>query len=218
MSDIAEIVKSRIQENLLTTSDVVDILNVSRERIRQMINDKILPAKYIFNQNSNRKQYIFDKVVLEEYVKDGFVKWFEPEDTHLLSISEINNILQCPKRWVYDMTRNGSLIPEVVAGQNGQLMCLYNLIEVQKAWSERGVRGSNKGYRKSTLKLLHKIKMLHEQGFNDSEIARELNKKQPLISKLRKEAGLVSLCRRGRPRTASAKVEHLNPVLKDVPF
>ena len=65
---------------------------------------------------------------------------------------------------------------------------------------------------------MHDIRRLHGEGFNDSEIARKLYKKQPLIAKLRKEDGLVSLCRRGRPRTAKCKLEHLNPVLPDIPF
>jgi predicted XRE-type DNA-binding protein len=217
MSNIYQIVKSKIHENLLTSPDVADILNVSRERIRQLINSKVLPTKYIFNKNSIRKQYIFNKNTIEEYVKNGKVDWYEPEEIDLLSIPELNNILHCPKRWVYDTTRQGKLIPEMVIGKNNRMIFLYDMISVQEVFMNKGSRGAEKGQRNSTIKLINDIKKLHQQGLNDSQIANKLEKKQPFISKLRKEAGLESLCSRGRPRFATDKII-VNPIMKEIPF
>jgi hypothetical protein len=198
MSEILEIVKPYIDDNLLTTSDIVDILNVSRERVRQLIVNKILPPKYILNQNLNKKQYIFEKKVIEEYVTVGKVEWTEHENTDLLSITEINNLLQCPEKWVYEATKNGRLKPSLVAGKNNSLICLYSIEDVQLAWVNK--EKDNKVVRESTVKVIENIKKLYEDGFSDSDIARLLDKKQPFIFRLRKGAGLVSLHKKGRPK------------------
>jgi hypothetical protein len=205
MNNISKIVKSKISQDLLTTADVADILKVSRERVRQLIVQKILPPKYIFNQNLKRKQYIFDKVVIENYIKNKFVKWEDSENTNFLTIVELKNILECSSRWIYNMTRRGKLIPAIVAGYNNNLICLYDLVDVQRLWLNKTKKGSRKGYRKNTVMLLQQIKTLYTEGLNDCEIAEKLNKKQPFIAKLRKEIGLVSLYKKGRPRNNSIK-------------
>jgi len=215
MSDIFEIIKSKVYENLLTSPDVADILNISRERIRQLINSKVIPTKYIFNKNSIRKQYIFERATIEEYIKNGKVDWYEPEEIDLLSIPELNNILHCPKRWVYDTTRQGKLTPSMVIGKNNRMIFLYDMLSVQEVFMNKGSRGAEKGYKKSTIKLINDIKGLHQNGLNDSQIADRLGKKQPFISKLRKEAGLESICSRGRPRKATDKII-VNPIIKDM--
>ena len=205
------------QENLLTSADVSDILNVSNERVRQLVNGKILPPKYIFNKNSIRKQYIFNKETVEEYVKNGKVDWSEIEELDLLSIPEINNFLDCPNRWVYDMTRSGQLTPSMVIGGTSRKVYLYDIMSIQMAFMNKNKRGSEKGYKKSTIKLINDIKNLHKEGLNDSEIANKLDKKQPFIARLRKEAGLESHCSRGRPR-AAANMVVVNPTMEDIPF
>lgn len=198
--DINKIIQSKTKDNLLTSSDVSDILKLSRERIRQLINDKILPTKYIFNKNSKRRQYVFEKSTIEEFVKNGKVDWYETEEMNLLSIPEINSLLDCPMGWVYDMTREGNLEPSMVVGAVNRRIFLYDIMSVQIAYMNKGKRGSEKGYKKSTLELIENIKELHKEGLNDSEIAKKLDKKQPFIAKLRKDIGLDSNGSRGRPK------------------
>jgi hypothetical protein len=198
--DINKIIQSKTKENLLTSSDVGDMLNLSRERIRQLINDKVLPIKYIFNKNSKRRQYIFEKTTVEEFVKNGKVDWYETEDINLLSIPEINTLLDCPTNWAYDMTREGKLEPSIVIGSVNRRIFLYDIMSVQIAYMNKSKRGSEKGYKKSTLELIENIKALHKTGLNDSEIAKKLDKKQPFIAKLRKDIGLDSHGSRGRPK------------------
>jgi len=203
--DINKIIQSKTKDNLLTSSDVSNMLNLSRERIRQLINDKILPTKYIFNKNSKRRQYIFEKATVEEFVKNGKVDWYETEDINLLSIPEINSLLDCSIHWVYDMTREGKLEPSIVIGSVNRRIFLYDIINVQVAYMNRCKRGSKKGYKKSTLELIENIKELHKMGLNDSEIAKRLDKKQPFIAKLRKDIGLDSHGSRGRPKKYTVK-------------
>lgn len=203
--DINKIIQSKTKDNLLTSSDVGDMLNLSRERIRQLINDKILPTKYIFNKNSKRKQYVFDKDTVEEFIKNGKVDWYETEDMNLLSIPEINSLLDCPTGWVYDMTREGKLEPSIVIGSVNRRIFLYDIMNVQVAYMNKSKRGSEKGYKKFTLELIENIKELHKTGLNDSEIAKRLDKKQPFIAKLRKDIGLDSHGSRGRPKKYTIK-------------
>jgi len=205
------------QDNLLTSSDVSDILKVSRERVRQLVNEKVLPPKYIFNKNSKRKQHVFDKETVEEYLKKGKVDWIETEELDLLSIPEINNFLDCSNRWIYDMTRSGQLTPSMIVGGTNRKVYLYDIMSVLTAFINKNKRGSEKGHKKNTLKLISDIKSLHKEGLNDSEIANKLDKKQPFIAKLRKEMGLVSNCSRGRPRAATNKTI-VNPTDKEIPF
>jgi len=209
MSEIFEIVKSFIDDNLITTSDVVDILKVSRERVRQLISNRVLPPKFILNQNLNKKQYIFEKNVVEEYLITGKVAWYEHENTDLLSIAEITNLLECPERWVYESTISGRLKPSLVAGQNNSLICLYSIENVQLAWFNRDKE--NKVARESTVKVIESVKKLHQDGFSDSDIARILEKKQPFIFRLRKSAGLVTLYKKGRPkRNSNAMMQNIS--------
>ena len=192
-----------ISYNLLISSQVASILGVTRQRVQQMVVEKILPPKYVFNKSSNHKSYLFDKgTVLKYSMKEmrKSVVWKKPSSTTLMSIPEIINFLQCPETWVYDITRRGSLKPDIVAGEQGKrLLCLYERKNVLKAWKGRIPQGGITGPRKSTVNLIKKIVRLNVEGLSDSEIARRLGCKQPRIAKLRKESGLESACKRGRP-------------------
>lgn len=139
--------KVEIQEILFSSADVSNMLNLSSERIRQLIKEKALPPKYIFNKNSMRKQYIFEKSTVEEYIKNGKVDWYDSQEMNLLSIPEINNFLNCPTRWVHDSTREGKLTPSMVIGNTSRKIYLYDIESVQIAFMNRSSRGSEKGYK-----------------------------------------------------------------------
>jgi len=192
-----------ISRDLLICSQVANMLGVTRQRVQQMVVDKILPPKYVFNKSSHRKLYLFDRVTVLQYSNDELRKnivWRKPENTTLMSIPDIINFLQCPNMWVYDITRRGGFKPDLVAGDEGKrLLCLYEKKKVLRAWQKRLPQGGLTGPRRSTISMVKKIVKLNAQGFSDSEIARQLGCKQPRVAKLRKEAGLTSVCKRGRP-------------------
>lgn len=190
-----------ISDDLLISSQVANILGVTRQRVRQMVSDKVIPPKYIFNRLSHRKLYLFDKADVLAYKNTRKkVQWRVPERTSLLSVPDITVLLGCPNTWVYDLFRRGKLVPDLVAGEPGKkLLYLYEKKKILKIWDDKLGKGHGTGYRSKTVDLIKKITKLNAQGLSDSEIARRLDCKQPLISKLRKAAGLSSVCKRGRP-------------------
>jgi predicted XRE-type DNA-binding protein len=192
-----------INDDLLISSQVANMLGVTRQRVHQMVVDRVLPPKYIFNRLSHRKLYLFDRAIVLQYSNKELrkrIEWRDPEGTTLMSVPDIIVLLECPKTWVYDMARRGNLKPDLVAGEEGKkLLYLYERKKIQKAWRKRSAQGGATGHRRSTVNMIKKIARLNAEGLSDSEIARQLGCKQPRVSKLRKEAGLISVCKRGRP-------------------
>ena len=192
-----------ISSDLLISSQVANMLGVTRQRVHQLVGDSVLPPKYVFNRSSHHKLYLFDKAIVLQYSNEEIrkdIEWRYPENTTLMSVPDIVSFLDCPKTWVYDMARRGGLKPDLVAGEEGnKLLYLYERKKIVKAWGKRSVKGGATGHRRSTVNMIKKIAKLNAEGKSDSEIARLLGCKQPRVSKLRKEAGLTSACKRGRP-------------------
>jgi hypothetical protein len=191
---------------LVRSCEVAKILGVSREYVRQMVLNKILPPRYLFNANSWRKIYIFDRKLVERF-KDPRqrrdIKWKDPEKCDWMTAIELSKILKCNPDWIYNATKKGFVSPEIVILSSKQQFRLYDKKKVEIALAQnREKRTGRKGHSQKTLKLMGKIKSLHAKGLNDSHIAVKTNSTQPFISKLRKELGLIS-----NARMASAKRE-----------
>lgn len=185
---------------LVTTSDVAKLLGISRQRVQQLVVEKLLPPRYVFNRNSDRKIYLFDKKTVEYFLDENGrkeVKWKEPENSEYLSIPEVSDAVGCSQMWVYDTMRQGRLKPDVTIEGEGRAVCLFLKESVQQVWEKGSVK---LGYRDSTLDLIEKIKTAYEAGMNDSQIAKFLDIKQPYVARLRKEIGLPPQAKRGRPR------------------
>jgi hypothetical protein len=195
--------------NLIRSCEAAKILGVSREYVRQMVVAKILPPKYLFNANSWRKIYIFDKNMIERF-KDRKerknIKWKEPEKSPWMTAIEVSKTLKCSADWIYHATKRGFLQPELVIASNKQLFRLYDKKKVEEAIIKSAeMRNTRRGHSPKTLLLMEKIKQLHDNGFNDSEIAIKTKSTQPFISKLRKELGLESNARRFHRRRSGKK-------------
>lgn len=197
--------KHEINRNLLTSLDVSRVLGISRQRVQQLVVESILPPKYVFNKGSQRKFYLFDRETVTRFSNKETrrsIKWQEPEESDLLSVSDVVEHLNCPRIWVYEMTKNGHLKPDLVAGANGKrLVYLYSKELAEKAWNTRRERATGpRGHRGKTLELMDKIRERHAKKKNDCSIAKELGVSQPLITRLRTEMGLKRVVSRGKPK------------------
>ena len=189
---------------LVRSCEAAKILGVSREYVRQMVINKILPPRYLFNANSWRKIYIFDRKLVERFndpKQRHAIKWKEPEKCNWMTAVELSKALKCNADWIYNATKKGFLSPEIIITSSKQQFRLYDKKKVEEAMAKNVDRRSGrKGHSAKTLQLMEKIKSLHSKGLNDSHIAIKTKSTQPFISKLRKEMGLVS-----NARIASAK-------------
>jgi len=189
---------------LVRSCEAAKILGVSREYVRQLVINKILPPRYLFNANSWRKIYIFDRELVERFndpQQRREIKWKEPEKCDWMTAVELSKILKCNVDWIYNATKKGFLAPEIVITSSKQLFRLYDKKKVEEAMTRNTDRRSGrKGHSAKTLQLMQKIATLHSKGLNDSHIAIITKSTQPFISKLRKEMGLMS-----NARIASAK-------------
>jgi hypothetical protein len=189
---------------LVRSCEAAKILGVSREYVRQMVLNKILPPRYLFNANSWRKIYIFDRKLVDRFNdprQRHTIKWKEPEKCNWMTAVELSKALKCNADWIYNATKKGFLSPEIVISSSKQLFRLYDKKKVEEAMAKNMDRRSGrKGHSAKTLQLMEKIKSLHTKGLNDSHIAIKTKSTQPFISKLRKELGLMS-----NARIASAK-------------
>jgi hypothetical protein len=189
---------------LVRSCEAAKILGVSREYVRQMVLNKILPPRYLFNANSWRKIYIFDRKLVERFNdprQRHTIKWKEPEKCSWMTAVELSKVLKCNADWIYNATKKGFLSPEIIITSSKQQFRLYDKKKVEEAMTKNVDRRSGrKGHSAKTLQLMEKIKSLHSKGLNDSHIAIKTKSTQPFISKLRKEMGLVS-----NARIASAK-------------
>lgn len=192
-------------KSLVTSVDAAKILGISKQRIQQLVIDKLLPPRFVFNKESRRKFYLFDRKIILKFLDEKqreHVKWVEPEESSLLSIPDAAESVGCPQTWVYEAMRNDRLVPEIVVKGDGKRgICLFKRETVEKAWKIFNETKGKRGYREKTLKMIEKIKRMYSIGMNDSEIASSLGVKQPFIARLRKELGLPALCGRGRPRS-----------------
>lgn len=200
---VSDNLKENINNDLVTSVMAAKILGVSRQRIQQMVLNKILPPMYIFNKDSKRKLYVFEKKTVMKFLNSETrktVEWRDPEESPLLSAPELSQYLGSTAMWIYDATNKGKLIPDLVVGGEGEgekLLCLYDKDKAKEVWDHRK-DPKKTGYRDSTLELIDKIIELHNKGCNDSEIAEITGSKQPLITKLRNEIGLEANTSRGR--------------------
>ncbi|MDR2592388.1 MAG: hypothetical protein LBC59_06225 [Chitinispirillales bacterium] len=189
---------------LVRSCEAAKILGVSREYVRQMVLNKILPPRYLFNANSWRKIYIFDRKLVDRFNdprQRHTIKWKEPEKCSWMTAVELSKVLKCNADWIYNATKKGFLSPEIVISSSKQQFRLYDKKKVEDAMAKNMDRRSGrKGHSAKTLQLMEKIKSLHAKGLNDSHIAIKTKSTQPFISKLRKEMGLMS-----NARIASAK-------------
>lgn len=191
--------EAKANRELITSIEAAKILGVSRQRIQQMVVSRQLPPRYVFNKDSKRKLYVFEKKTIllflnHEYRKE--IEWVEPEESSLMSVPELSVLLGSGPMWIYDATKKERLIPELIVG-NDKMLCLYDREKAIEVWEHR--KDCKKTvHRDNTVLLIDKIRELHSRGLNDSEIARETESKQPLIAKLRKEIGLISNASRGR--------------------
>jgi hypothetical protein len=164
-----------------------------------MVINKVLPPKYLFNANSWRKIYIFDRKLVVRFSDRNErrkIKWKEPEPCDWMTAVEISKALKCNVEWIYNATKKGYLVPEIVIASSKQKLRLYDIKKVEEAMTmNMDRRTTRRGHSKKTLRLMEKIKMLHARGMNDSHIAIKMKSTQPFISKLRKELGLVSNAR-----------------------
>jgi hypothetical protein len=200
-SDMA--IKSR-KGALVRSCEAAKILGVSREYVRQLVINKILPPRYLFNANSWRKIYIFDRKLVERFNDPRLrrtIKWKEPEKCDWMTAIELSKILKCNADWIYNATKRGFLSPEIIITSSKQQFRLYDKHKVEVAMTKNlDRRSGRKGHSAKTLQLMERIKNLHSKGLNDSHIAVKTKSTQPFISKLRKELGLMS-----NARIASAK-------------
>ena len=189
---------------LVRSCEAAKILGVSREYVRQMVLNKILPPRYLFNANSWRKIYIFDRKLVERFndpQQRHTIKWKDPEKCSWMTAVELSKVLKCNADWIYNATKKGFLSPEIIITSSKQQFRLYDKKKVEEAMARNVDRRSGrKGHSAKTLQLMDKIKRLHSKGLNDSHIAIKTKSTQPFISKLRKEMGLMS-----NARIASAK-------------
>jgi len=189
---------------LVRSCEAAKILGVSREYVRQMVINKILPPRYLFNANSWRKIYIFDRKLVERFAdpkERKKIKWKEPEKCNWMTAVELSKLIKCNADWIYNATKKGFLEPEIVIASSKQKFRLYDRQKVEEAMLLNiDRRSSRRGHSKKTLHLMERIKSLHSKGMNDSHIAIKTKSTQPFISKLRKELGLMS-----NARIASAK-------------
>jgi hypothetical protein len=164
-----------------------------------MVINQILPPRYLFNANSWRKIYIFDRKLIERFADPGErkkVKWKEPEKCSWMTAVELSKVIRCNADWIYNATKKGFLEPEIVIASSKQKFRLYDRKKVEEAMRmNTDRRSSRRGHSKKTLHLMEKIKDLHTKGMNDSHIAIKMKSTQPFISKLRKELGLMSNAR-----------------------
>jgi len=189
---------------LVRSCEAAKILGVSREYVRQLVLNKILPPRYLFNANSWRKIYIFDRKLVERFNdprQRHSIKWKDPEKCNWMTAIELSKTLKCNPDWIYNATKKGFLAPEIIISSSKQQFRLYDKKKVEEAMTKNiDRRSGRKGHSVKTLQLMEKIKSLHAKGFNDSHIAIKTKSTQPFISKLRKELGLMS-----NARIASAK-------------
>jgi len=189
---------------LVRSCEAAKILGVSREYVRQMVLNKVLPPRYLFNANSWRKIYIFDRKLVERFNdprQRHTIKWKEPEKCSWMTAVELSKVLKCNADWIYNATKRGFLSPEIIISSSKQKFRLYDKKKVEEAMTKNiDHRSGRKGHSAKTLQLMAKIKHLHSKGLNDSQIAEKTDSTQPFISKLRKELGLIS-----NARIASAK-------------
>jgi len=189
---------------LVRSCEAAKILGVSREYVRQMVINKILPPRYLFNASSWRKIYIFDRKLVERFndpKQRHTIKWKEPEKCNWMTAIELSKVLKCNADWIYNATKRGFLSPEIIITSSKQQFRLYDKSKVEEAMTKNMDRRSGrKGHSAKTLQLMERIKHLHAKGLNDSHIAIKTKSTQPFISKLRKEMGLMS-----NARIASAK-------------
>jgi len=189
---------------LVRSCEAAKILGVSREYVRQLVINKILPPRYLFNANSWRKIYIFDRKLVERFNdprQRHTIEWTDPEKCNWMTAVELSKILKCTPDWIHNATKKGFLQPEIVISSGKQLFRLYDKKRVEEAMTKNiDRRSGRKGHSEKTLQLMAKIKSLHAKGLNDSHIALKTKSTQPFISKLRKELGLMS-----NARIASAK-------------
>jgi len=189
---------------LVRSCEAAKILGVSREYVRQLVINKIMPPRYLFNANSWRKIYIFDRKLVERFndpQQRRSVKWKDPEKCGWMTAVELSKTLKCNPDWIHNATKKGFLEPEIVISSGKQLFRLYDKKKVEEAMAKNVDRRSGrKGHSEKTLQLMARIKSLHAKGLNDSHIAIKTKSTQPFISKLRKEMGLIS-----NARIASAK-------------
>lgn len=194
----------KAKKGLVRSCEAAKILGVSREYVRQMVINKILPPRYLFNANSWRKIYIFDKKLVERFSDPKVrksIKWKEPETCSWMTAVELSKVVKCNADWIYNATKKGFLEPELVIASSKQKLRLYDKAKVEEAMKLNiDRRSSRRGHSKKTIQLMERIKDLHSKGMNDSHIAIKTKSTQPFISKLRKELGLVS-----NARIASAK-------------
>ncbi|MDR3012634.1 MAG: hypothetical protein LBU70_05415 [Chitinispirillales bacterium] len=194
----------RSRRGLVRSCEAAKILGVSREYVRQMVINKVLPPKYLFNANSWRKIYIFDRKLVVRFsdpAERKKVRWKEPEPCSWMTAVELSKIVGCDADWIYNATKKGYLEPELVIASSKQKLRLYDKEKVEEALrTSVDRRTARRGHSKKTLRLMERIKKLHAGGMNDSHIAIRTKSTQPFISKLRKELGLIS-----NARIASAK-------------
>jgi len=198
----------KVKGALVRSCEAAKILGVSREYVRQMVINKILPPRYLFNANSWRKIYIFDRKLVERFSdpkERKTIKWKEPEKCDWMTAVELSKVLKCNADWIYNATKKGFLEPEVVISSSKQKFRLYDKKKVEVAMTMNiDRRSSRRGHSKKTLQLMEKIRELHSKGMNDSHIAIKTKSTQPFISKLRKELGLVSNARIASARRKEA--------------
>jgi hypothetical protein len=184
---------------LVRSCEAAKILGVSREYVRQMVINRVLPPRYLFNANSWRKVYIFDRKMVERFNdprKRRSITWKEPEKCDWMTAIELARILKCNADWIYNATKRGQVSPEIVITSSKQLFRLYDKKKVEAALAQNKERRSGrKGHSQKTLRLMEKIRAYHAKGLNDSHIAIKTSSTQPFISKLRKELGLISNAR-----------------------
>jgi hypothetical protein len=184
---------------LVRSCEAAKILGVSREYVRQMVINKILPPRYLFNANSWRKIYIFDRKLVERFNDPRLrhtVKWKDPEKCSWMTAVELSKVLKCNPDWIYGATKKGILSPDIIITSSKQKFRLYDKKKVEEAMAKNvDRRVGRKGHSAKTLRLMKKIKLLHTKGLNDSHIAAKTDSTQPFISKLRKEMGLISNAR-----------------------
>ena len=189
----------RAKGALVRSCEAAKILGVSREYVRQMVINQILPPRYLFNANSWRKIYIFDRKLVERFSdpkERKSIKWKEPEKCDWMTAVELSKVMKCNADWIYNATKKGFLEPEIVIASSKQKFRLYDKKKVEEAMKLNiDRRSSRRGHSKKTLQLMEKIRELHSRGMNDSHIAIKTKSTQPFISKLRKELGLVSNAR-----------------------
>jgi hypothetical protein len=153
----------------------------------------------LFNANSWRKIYIFDRRLVERFSdprERKNIKWKEPETCTWMTAVELSKVLKCNADWIYNATKKGFLEPEIVIASSKQKLRLYDKKKVEETMKMNiDRRSSRRGHSKKTLLLMERIKDLHAKGMNDSHIAIKTKSTQPFISKLRKELGLVSNAR-----------------------